>query len=150
MTDFLTDFLKDFMDRFFDNFEGNQVFKYIKMGNLPKRLRTTELEYDNMQNSIWTLLGQESKAKLFQVPNKVIKCRLVAIKLLENETVGRGIKIIQIDCEEPRSALKQSFEMAPYIEPVRLAVRLPAMRRYLCCFSGVVDLRAEIYMCLEG
>ena len=42
MTDFLTDF--------FDSFGGNQVFKYIKKGNLPKRLRTTDLDSQRCGN----------------------------------------------------------------------------------------------------
>ena len=49
MTDFLSDFYNRFFDRFFDrfvnSFGGNHVSKYIKKGNLPKRLRTTELRH---------------------------------------------------------------------------------------------------------
>ena len=36
--------MTNFLDRFFDSFGGNYVFKYIKKGNLPKRLRTTEVD----------------------------------------------------------------------------------------------------------
>ena len=47
-TDFLTDVLTVY-DRFFgqifDSFGGNYVSKYIKKGNLPKRLRTTDLAH---------------------------------------------------------------------------------------------------------
>ena len=47
LEDFLTDFLTDFYDRFFgqifDSFGDYHVSKYIKKGNLPKRLRTTAL-----------------------------------------------------------------------------------------------------------
>ena len=39
----MTDFLTDFLARFLTVLGGNHVSKYIKKGNLPKRLRTTAL-----------------------------------------------------------------------------------------------------------
>ena len=41
---FWHNFLIDYLDKLFDSFEGNYVFKYIKKGNLPKRLKTTDLQ----------------------------------------------------------------------------------------------------------
>ena len=42
------------MTDFFHSFGGNYVFKYIKKGNLPKRLRTTLVKtLKILQRSLW-------------------------------------------------------------------------------------------------
>ena len=74
MTDFLADFydkfLTHFLDRFFDKFWGNSVFKYIKKGNLPKRLRTTELNSielkSNTYNVAYACMTTLDPLKLFE------------------------------------------------------------------------------------